>query len=357
MMKSSILALLSIVLNASLAHAWDVNTCNGHISGMRTTRSFTADLCNMPTNSMRWADVNYAFNEWNKIAGVADRFRLVNGDSDCQIDTDDAVAFADIADIDGFAGLTVYDRKRCGLLDNSSSDGRYIDIKIYVATQVATGPSSPRSMGQNSRNVLFHEMGHALGGEHDATKPNMLWNPSNGPRTGDTSTSGVDSNRADGFLPNDVSMGARWHGTSGGAVDIAVTGQRFLTSTGFPQNLNSPFEHSTLVQCPGSTALVIVGHMIKGKNSISSSAPFQARIVGSSDTTIGVSDLSLVSFQVWGDQGSMFENIIGFTVPSRPPGTLLRLGFIVDPTNVVAEQDETNNSIYLGIDLQIASGC
>lgn len=355
MMRVLVLTFLSVTLNASLAHAWNVNTCNGHISGMRTKRGFTADLCNIPTNSQRYADVLYAFNEWNKIEGVADRFELVNGDSDCQIETDDAIAFVNSADIQGKAGLTRWTRKRCGPLDNTESDGRYIDIKIYIATDRVLGPSNPRSTGQNARNVLFHEMGHALGGEHDLNKPNMLWDPSDGPRTGDMDHLGNDFNHADGFLPDDVNMGVRWHNASGsGGFDIAVTGQKWNNSLGEPENQNS----GTLLLCRGQVGTVVIGHMNKGKKPVPKNAPFQARLVASHDTWIGTEDITLATLVVWADQGAMWVGNQNFTVPQTLlPDTEWNIGYIVDPANAVTETDETNNSIDLGINLYIASGC
>lgn len=357
-MRILVLTLLSLTLNASLAHAWNVNTCNGHISGMRTTRSFTVDLCNMPTNSQRYADVLYAFTEWNKIEAVADRFRLVNGDSDCRHDTEDFVAFVRSEDIDGYAGLTRSTVRRCGPVDGENSDGRYIDVKIFIATNLALGASTPRSNFQNARNVLFHEMGHALGGEHDFSRANMLFDPANGPRSGDMDHLGYRAGRADGFLPDDVAMGVRWHGILGsGGVDLAVTGQDWVAGNTRPVNLND--DQSPLGLCRGQEGTVKYGLMNKGKRDVTSSAPFQARLVASSDTSIGTEDITLVTFEVWAHHGVYWTaGERRFTVPNTlQPGTTWNIGMILDPANRVRETDENNNSIDLGANLFVKTGC
>lgn len=225
-------AALAIGALAQSAHAWSTSTCQGKVQGMRTARTFTIDRCNVAVGGARDQVIAHGFSMWNRIPGVAHRFNTAEGDSDCVLEGDDWIAFRLRSDIDGANGQTTWHQQPCRWPHNENSDGRRIDIKISIATDLATGASSEQEVAQTARGVILHEMGHGLGAEHLTSEPNMMYSDWGSLRVGARSVTGALANRTDVFVSDDAEFGRLYHGDGTATLaDYAVSSQGFSTDT------------------------------------------------------------------------------------------------------------------------------
>src|SRR5688500_1351605 len=311
---------LAALATSGPARAWETFTCDGDIEGIRSNVTFFMNRCSIDFGSAREGVVLYAVNEWNRLLGVSDRFAIASGNADCEIDEDDDrfdVAFVTPDQIDGAAGLMSPETEACVFPYPGFADGEVTEAAVYIADNLPLQAIGELSLSLGARETAVHEFGHVLGMGHVDDRMTVMCTTNTCGKYGSRdAVSGILFNNTESLHPDDVHFAARWHGASGGGVDVGASAWTNIASS---FQLTHP-TLQTLVACPGQAVSVSFSHGIKGKNHVPSSSPFPARIVFSSNDVISGEDTTGLSFGVFGNRGQFFTNTFPVTVPALAPG-------------------------------------
>jgi hypothetical protein len=349
-----------IVAAASVAvpaRAWVTTECNGSVRGIRSNVTYKLNRCSIDFGSAREGLILYAMNEWNRVIGVHDRFSTTSGSSSCDIDTDDGVfdvAFVDPGQIDDNAGLTALSWEACVWPFPGFADGEVTDADVFIANNMPLNSLDELDGTLGGRETAIHEFGHVLGMDHVNDRMTIMCEFAGtcGKFGARDALSGTLFGNTESLLPDDVHFAARWHSSSGGAIEVGASA---WTIVGLTYQRTHP-TLQTFVACPGQAVSVSFSHGIKGKNHVPSTAAMPARIVLSGNAIISAADTTALSFSVFGNRGQFFTNTFPVTIPTLPAGTY-ELGLVLDATNTVAETDEGNNTTRLNRRVTIPAVC
>lgn len=81
-------------------------------------------------------------------------------------------------------------------------------------------------------------------------------------------------------------------------------------------------------------------------------------IVLSADSQYSTSDIVANSgINFWGDSGFWTTGTIPFAIPPGTPAGTYRVAVLIDPQNVLLEDNEGNNATYTGLRVRVNTGC
>jgi hypothetical protein len=329
---------LSVALAANSAHAFIYHYCNDTNSKWESNSAgYQIMRYSIPSGSQRDIDVVYSFNEWNAVYGMYDVFSWSSGTADpVSIDHDNGVNqiyYGTNAGMDGALGVTY--------VRYSSSCFWWFDDQWIVEADVAIngefafewGNPACDTYSTGNRTTIIHEMGHALGLEHDDSHMNLMMTSDGEGKYCGTHTISPH--------PDDAEGGRFLYGSGNTSHDLGASEFRLIGSNNVDRN-TSP---GTTYLCPGNsyTFRWSVGNMgnvgdgyqvdwyLSTNNIISTSDIFVARNTGAFESANG--------FDTWTKTVTIPTNVTY--------GTTYYFGTLVDSNNAVAERYEDNNGTYM----------
>jgi hypothetical protein len=359
-MKTHIFSAALVVTLLAFGHAddaaaWSADTCNSLVRGLRSDITFRLNRCTIPVGSEREEAIIYARGEWAFIAGtkLGTRMRLGSGSNSCTITLGNGtseVAFVPTGNIDNAAGLARIRRKTCVPL----GFGEVTEADVFVADYLPTGRISNASTTLGARETAIHEFGHVLGMNHNDAGMTVMCTANTCGKLAEHFYWGQLAYGAESTFPDDAHFAASVYGNAPSEGNQNLSASPWTFSDGHSRRIfNST---STLTRCPGQTATTTVSHGSKGRLPVQQSAPFEGRIVLSTDSTIGTDDPAVSFFNLWGSTGQFFTNQFSFVVPNLSPGTY-HVGFIINGNAAFSEDTYGDNALYTRRRITIPSGC
>ena len=327
---------IALVVGASIAlpaDAWEYRRCRGrNVTWDGEIQTFQANQNNFPAGSAWRASLQAAVNAWNASAPATNfRFGLVfNTAADDDLG-DGRNSIVRVADIPGNAVMVA--RSRLSACIWPFWRRRITEVDIVAENSfpwnTATNPT-PGVAGRSSTISFMHELGHALGLQHEndvmATMNDTL--PNGGPI----------SNANDAHPHADDVAGNRGgYGTNGAANDLIASSFR-RTAAGRSAVINAP---ATMTRGNPQTFQFTVGN--RGTTNRTATVRFYL----SNDFNITTGDIQIGSIGVFINAG-VTRTVNGtVSIPLTVAPGFYRLGYIIDPTNAVGETDEGNNTVTL----------
>jgi hypothetical protein len=335
---------------------------------LRTARSFEIDPCSAPAGSNERYAIEYGMTQWNRIAGMSDRFYFQTA-AYCGITTFlDAhwmLGFVPPDDpmLDGNLATTRVQSAPCASPYDSANDGHAQEIDAVVSTETVFVPwGYELTTGQRDPySTWTHELGHVLGLKH----ARETWEASimiahDVPRVGARGASGEYGGRVSPPMPDDVvfATNTAYHGDGATGYPDPTVSPWYLIGNSFWGVEAHPFDFSSdnaTTSCPGEVLSVDISFANLGKRDFSNWVGF--RLVMSPNAAIDASDTWVGGGWYWANPGGFFSVEWGITVPNLPPGSYI-VGLIADPDNLVTDEEyELNNAMLTGRIVTIRSGC
>jgi hypothetical protein len=210
--------------------------------------------------------------------------------------------------------------------------------------------------GLGGREVVLHELGHAMGMGHEETwfsvmcsAPQTCGKFTSQNRFGNSLSGNVG---AEYFLPDDVNFMKSIHDTSTvGRVDPALSPWN-KENTSIAVVLNHPGNPLVNV-CRGANSSVKITAANLGSEHLNVASLW---VVLSSDSLISRNDFvvnNAASF--WATPGTVVTGFVGFNVPFNAPLGIQRVGLVADPDDVLVEDNEYNNGLYTGLRINVVN--
>ena len=349
-----LITLSSLSAWPTTASAWGTDTCDGETMGLRTFRDIEMNRYSIPEGHAREAMFLYAANRWNEVQGVADRFNLIGGSSSSSIEHDDGISDAVVvlsSEIDGAAGLAVMQLEPCVWPYWDSMDGAATEADILIASNLSTGAISPLSTSLGGRETTVHEMGHAIGLNHEGDEMSIMCTSGSCGKFGRWNVLGDLYDYTEQQFPDDIDFMCEYHNAAGSGEDLAASNWWYDPAPDGPRRLYGSSLNRTV--CTGASTSVVFAIGNRGEENLTSSNAFDARIVASTNSTISAGDTTLWSGGVYiarGGHGHVSRTVNAPNVP----GTYY-IGLVLDPNDVRDEQREGDNSVDLGMRLVVQS--
>jgi hypothetical protein len=347
--------LITIIRGSMPALAWHTDTCDGETMGFRSFRDVKMERCSIPVGSAREAMFLYSANRWNELQGLGDRFNMIGGPNSCVIEHGDGASDAgvvDADDIDGNAGLTVMQFEACVWPYFDAFDGGVEEADIMTSSSLPTGAMSPLSSNLGGRETTVHEMGHAIGMNHEDDVMSVMCTAGSCGKFGRWNVLGDLYDYTEQEFPDDVDFMYNYHNTAGTGEDLATSNWRYDPGVGGPIRVYGSATNRSV--CAGSTTPVVFVVGNRAQDSITSANPFVARVVASTNSTISRNDTTIWNGTVWAARGVHGHLAVNANVPNSP-GTTYYVGFILDPNEERDEQREGDNAVDLGLRLVVQS--
>jgi hypothetical protein len=313
------------------AQAYVYSTCEGNaIKWNSGWTNMHISTTSMPAGSTWDSRLQNAMWHWNNVKGSGFNY-YVNRDTDGSHNGDNGVneIYFD-SSISGALAVT-YTRYHCYWLFGYQYGIDETDIGFNSNYSWTTGTysySSPTGSPYNFEAVALHELGHALGLKHEDARMATMnsYYPNSGPLGS--------SRQWDPF--GDDRLGARVLYPDGtGETDVAGSALK-RTGTGSSNLVSSPASAAR-----GSSVTI----EFTFTNLSTSTQTFDIGFYLSTNDIISTGDVWLgTNYGAWGSAGFTGTFSRTVTIPSWvAPGTYY-LGFIPDPNNAKAEDNEGNNS-------------
>ena len=343
----NILAIAAVVFSFS-GQAWGYAwwECNGTptIWEGSTAKTYKVMRCSIPEGSQRADDVIDGFEQWNAVYGMWDVFSWTWGTTSCvDVYPDNGVNqifFGTDATLDGALGVTFvrYD-SGCG---GSSSDQNIEEMDIGINGEFAFewgNPACNTYPSAGSRTTIIHEMGHALGLEHDDRFMALMM------------TTDGEGKYCGNFViephPDDAQGGRFLYNSGNTSVDIGASEFRVVGSNNVA--LNTP-PGLTFV-CPGDqyTFNWSVGNLGNvGRQ-------YDVRWYLSTNPTISTSDIYVAgNVNAYEPAGNFDTWSRTVTIPtSVSNGAEYYLGTFIDWNGKIDERYESNNKTYMARKIRV----
>lgn len=340
------MAIAVTLLSSTAVFAYIYDTCNGtKVKWEDDSAGYQVMRCSIPEGSQRATDVIYSFDQWNAVYGMWDVFSWSWGTTECvgisHSNGRNEIYFGVPSEMDGAVGVTYVRYDSCFWWFET----RHIDeadIAFDAAQMVEWGnPPCNTYRPFGSRTTMIHEMGHALGLEHDDSPMNlMMTNDGEGKYCGN-------------FViephPDDAAGGRFLYNSGNRSTDIGASEHQLVGANDVELNTSPGVERI----CPGSryTFKWSVGNM--GTEGVTYNVAWYL----STNNIISTGDIFV------GANTGAFEPANGFntwtrtvTIPSSAAfNTEYFLGTIVDYDDRVAERYSTNNATYMARKIRIRS--
>ena len=207
-----------------------------------------------------------------------------------------------------------------------------------------------------ARGILLHEMGHALGMEHQNDGVMQIMcdagNPCSG-KYGPWDSFGTMFDSAQSLHPDDANFGITMHHDNWSAEDVAVSPWLKNGSTLLSEFTHPALGPTFLQLCRGDSFTAHVSIGFPGRIDIPGNNPYGASVVLSSDDLIAASDIVASSWNVSGSHGVFFTPALDSVVPPGTPPGHYTVGFLVDPDNLRQESWEGNNGTRLNLLIEV----
>lgn len=246
MRRASLTPIALGMLLPSVGNAYHYTTCNNHAyrwAGGSTDVALMS--CSAPAGSEKADDLIYGFEEWNAVQSMRDVFDWSYGNSACAVNTGNGrseVGFVTREAIDGALGLTL--RRYSGGCWAWSRQIDIIEADVFINGDANLEAGNPEECNQKrlgQRTTIMHELGHALGLNHDDEHMALMM-----------STDGEGKycgNRMIEPHPDDATGGRRLYGQAGESRDLAASEFKVVAADRVALN-SQPNNTETL--CPGS---------------------------------------------------------------------------------------------------------
>lgn len=364
-MRFIALAAATAAITLTLGHfneasAWRTRTCRGKIKGIKNdNQDFQMSRASIAIGGQREADFQNSETMWNQPPGIRNKIDVVGGGTLANrngIRSGDGVWEVAVmrsnrmdGTRDGSWGLARLRYFPCKFLGIPIGGGEIKEADVWVASSLPGGEPNCESFTLTRREVILHEMGHALGWWHDYDSLTIMTG------TADTGVSipGRYCNAGTGRTqphPDEL-HGMYRHYAGAGTTDFdfaptpffadLIGGRAFIRPTW--TNMGATF----ISVCPGAS---MSGSVTMASRGNTASTGVQSEIVLSTNRNITTFDPNVRS-------GSWFYNGLtghgvplwnyNYTVPSLAPG-IRNEGAIHDSGGGFAEFDETNNGTTLG---------
>lgn len=336
MMKTTLLTLITILvllgLSGNVVHAWEpLEECWGDPVIWSNDTTMAISPVSFPSGSVDRDDLMIAFDRWNDMRGMSFEFERIVDDNNTygRGNGVNEVAFVDNAVVGGAWAIARVQPGTCFFAGQGIVE---VDILFNADKPWEMGAHDPRTVTteQNFRRAAVHEMGHALGLDHENDSMAVML------ETAAAFHGGHEAFRA-GPFPDDA-VGARaLYPHPNTATDFAISNFRWVASNTTDLILGTGVQRT----CPGFDFVTDFGFSNLGKTW----EQMGYVVVLSSDLDISTNDRIVGSGQVFGPPGTFFSEPFSVTVPIDMQEGDYFVGGILDPRNEITEEYEGNNRV------------
>ena len=327
--------ILSVVVGITLfvavnSYAYSYRRCRGRNVVRGNVQTLQANQFDFPAGSAWRASLQSAVDAWNTAPATNFRYGLVfNAFADDDLG-DGRNSVVHVPNLNNAAMVTRSRLSTC-LWPFWRQEIRETDILVNTNPNIIWNTDTnpvPNSFGNSSTLDFVHELGHAFGLQHELNSMATM-NPSP-PVGGPIGALNEAHPHADDVLGNRAG-----YGTNGTADDLYAS-TYFRDSPGHSRTIDTT---STVSRGNPSNFLFTVG------NRGTSNRTVQVSFFLSTDTNITTGDIQVGSTTLTLNAGVTQTLNAAVTVPLSVTPGFYTFGYIIDPTNVIAETNEGNNSV------------